>query len=276
MRVEAGKVAEFARAVGDDRPHAADRPAPVTFLATAFHWSRPFDALMDALGTDADHALHGRQRYAFCRPLRAGDELSAEVRHAATYEKTGRRGGALRFHVLRTAFTDDSAAPVAVAEATVVHTSVPFSVQASTSPPAADPAPASGIGPGAWAWGPITLTDIVRYAGASGDFTALHHDPEVAARLGLHRVFAMGMLTAGVLGRYATARLGDGAIAALDLRFHDKTWLGDTVVCTSEDAASGAGRTGPDATTHAFTARDQTGRLLVSAVAATVADLPPS
>ena len=274
MRVEAGKVAEFAYAVGDHRPDAADRPAPVTFLATAMHWSRPFDALLDALGTDADHALHARQRYVLRRPLRAGDELSARTRHTRTYERTGRRGGALRFHVLRTDFADPAGEPVARAEATVVHTTVDFATQAAQAAQAAQPpqaaqaapvtAPPSGAQP--WEWGPLTLTDIVRYAGASGDFTALHHDPAVAAGLGLDRVFAMGMLTAGVLGRYAVARFGDGVVTDFDVRFHDKTWLGDPIVCTSDVP--------PQGEPYLLTARDGSGRLLVTAVARLEPDRP--
>jgi acyl dehydratase len=81
----------------------------------------------------------------------------------------------------------------------------------------------------AWRWGPLTLTDIVRYAGASGDFTPIHHDPAVAAGLGLDRVFAMGMLTGGLLGRYAAAWLGHERVRRFTVRFHDKTWVGDVI-----------------------------------------------
>lgn len=81
----------------------------------------------------------------------------------------------------------------------------------------------------AWTWGPVTLTDIVRYAGASGDFTPVHHDPAVTAALGLDRIFAMGMLTGGLLGRYAGDWLGHERVGRFAVRFVDKTWVGDLI-----------------------------------------------
>lgn len=80
-----------------------------------------------------------------------------------------------------------------------------------------------------WTFGPVTLTDIVRYAGASGDFTPLHHDSLIAAELGLERVFAMGMMTAGLLGHYAADWLGLARVRRLRVRFKDKTWVGDVL-----------------------------------------------
>jgi acyl dehydratase len=81
-----------------------------------------------------------------------------------------------------------------------------------------------------WRWGPVSLTDIVRYAGASGDFTPLHHDPAVAAGLGLDRVFAMGMMSAGLAGHYVADWVGLSRVRRLGIRFRDKTWQGDTLV----------------------------------------------
>lgn len=51
--------------------------------------------------------------------------------------------------------------------------------------------------------GPIALSrdDIVRYAGASGDFNPIHYDQERALSLGLPGVIAHGMLSMGVLAR---------------------------------------------------------------------------
>lgn len=88
---------------------------------------------------------------------------------------------------------------------------------------------AVGTAAPAWSWGPLTLTDIVRYAGASGDFTPVHHDPAVVAALGLDRVFAMGKLTGGLLGRYVTDWLGHEPVRRFRARFLDKTWVGDRI-----------------------------------------------
>ncbi len=51
--------------------------------------------------------------------------------------------------------------------------------------------------------GPFQLSreDIVRYAGASGDFNPIHYDQERARSFGLPGVIAHGMLSMGVLAR---------------------------------------------------------------------------
>jgi acyl dehydratase len=95
-----------------------------------------------------------------------------------------------------------------------------------------------------WRWGPVSLTDIVRYAGASGDFTPLHHDHAAAAELGLDRVFAMGMMTAGLAGHYVADWLGRSRVRRLGMRFNDKTWQGDTLVFSGSVVTSAATDTG--------------------------------
>ena len=52
--------------------------------------------------------------------------------------------------------------------------------------------------------GPLTITDIVRFAGAGGDFNPLHHDVEFAARAGFPTVLAHGQLTAGLLAGWVS------------------------------------------------------------------------
>lgn len=43
----------------------------------------------------------------------------------------------------------------------------------------------------------VTRADLVRYAGASGDFNPIHYRDDVAASVGLPGVLAHGMLTMG-------------------------------------------------------------------------------
>lgn len=57
----------------------------------------------------------------------------------------------------------------------------------------------------------LTRTDLVRYAGASGDFNPIHHSDHAAATLGLPGVVAHGMLTMGVALRVVTEWAGPGA-----------------------------------------------------------------
>ena len=77
----------------------------------------------------------------------------------------------------------------------------------------------------------ITRTQIVKYAGASGDFNPIHHDELYAIRAGNDRVFAMGMMTAGFLSHMITDWVGDGNVRKYKIRFATRVWPGDTVTC---------------------------------------------
>jgi acyl dehydratase len=79
-------------------------------------------------------------------------------------------------------------------------------------------------------FGPLTITDIVRYAGASGDFNPLHHDPAFAKAAGLPDVMAHGMLSAGLLASFVTQWLGPACVRRYRVRFSDRVWLGDVLV----------------------------------------------
>jgi len=77
----------------------------------------------------------------------------------------------------------------------------------------------------------ITRTQIVKYAGASGDFNPIHHDELYAIRAGNDRVFAMGMMTAGFLSHMITDWVGNGNLKKYRVRFATRIWPGDTVTC---------------------------------------------
>ena len=66
----------------------------------------------------------------------------------------------------------------------------------------------------------VTRADLVRYAGASGDFNVSHWNERVAHDVGLPGVIAHGMLTAGIAARAVTAWAGDpGAVVDYQVRF---------------------------------------------------------
>lgn len=66
----------------------------------------------------------------------------------------------------------------------------------------------------------ITRADLVRYAGASGDFNVIHWNERIAVGVGLPNVIAHGMLTMGLAGRVVTDWLGDpGALVEFGVRF---------------------------------------------------------
>ena len=48
---------------------------------------------------------------------------------------------------------------------------------------------------------PITHLQLVRYAGASGDFNPLHTDPKIGEMIGTGGIIAHGMLIMGFVGQ---------------------------------------------------------------------------
>jgi acyl dehydratase len=80
----------------------------------------------------------------------------------------------------------------------------------------------------------LKRTQIVQYAGASGDYNPLHTDEiftkEVA---GYPSVFAHGMLTMGMTGRLLTDTVGDGRLTRYGVRFTAQVWPGDDLSATA-------------------------------------------
>jgi len=76
----------------------------------------------------------------------------------------------------------------------------------------------------------LTRTDLVRYAGASGDFNPMHHDEVAAKAAGLPSVFGHGMFSMGLLGRAITDYVGIGNLRRYKVRFTKQTWPGETLV----------------------------------------------
>ncbi len=67
---------------------------------------------------------------------------------------------------------------------------------------------------------PVRRADLVRYAGASGDFNPIHWSERTARDVGLPDVIAHGMLTMGQAARVVTAWTGDpGALLDYSVRF---------------------------------------------------------
>jgi len=67
----------------------------------------------------------------------------------------------------------------------------------------------------------LKRVDLVRYAGASGDFNIIHWNERVATQVGLPNVIAHGMLTMAQAGRFVTEWAGGdpGAVAEFGVRF---------------------------------------------------------
>lgn len=67
---------------------------------------------------------------------------------------------------------------------------------------------------------PLQRADLVRYAGASGDFNPIHWNERFAVEVGLPNVIAHGMLTMATAARLVTDWCGDpGAVVSYGVRF---------------------------------------------------------
>ena len=82
--------------------------------------------------------------------------------------------------------------------------------------------------------GPITTTQLVMYAGASGDFNRIHYDHPFAVEKGLGGVLAHGMLTMAFAASCAVEAFGQASrISRIDARFTSPVWVGDIVEVTA-------------------------------------------
>ena len=66
----------------------------------------------------------------------------------------------------------------------------------------------------------VTRADLVRYAGASGDFNPIHWSDRFATKVGLPGVIAHGMFTMALVGRAVTEWAGaPDAVVDYNVRF---------------------------------------------------------
>ena len=76
----------------------------------------------------------------------------------------------------------------------------------------------------------LKRTQLVQYAGASGDYNPVHTDEVFVTKVaGYPSVFAHGMLSMGMTGRMLTNYVGDGRLLSYGVRFTRQVWPGDTL-----------------------------------------------
>ncbi len=76
---------------------------------------------------------------------------------------------------------------------------------------------------------PVTKVQLVRYAGASGDFNPLHTDEAVAQKAGLKGVIAQGPLVMGFVGQAITRWVRKSHLKRFKVRFMGMTFPGDVI-----------------------------------------------
>ena len=90
----------------------------------------------------------------------------------------------------------------------------------------------------------VTKLQLVKYAGASGDYNLIHTDDETARRVGLDGVIAHGMLSMAFLGQYLCWLTGPESIHRLSVRFVEMVRPGDVLTCRGRVKALGQDATG--------------------------------
>ena len=78
----------------------------------------------------------------------------------------------------------------------------------------------------------LTRSDLVMYAGASGDFNPMHTDEVSAQAAGLPSVFGHGMFSMGLLGTAITDYVGVGNLKSYKVRFTKQTWPDEVLTTT--------------------------------------------
>jgi acyl dehydratase len=197
--------------------------------------------------------FHAEERIVYHRPIRVGDLLSGETREGRSETKQGRRGGRLHFREHVTELCNASGAPAVTLTWVDVLTERSVDGRDAAAHPAeretrasADPEDATlDTRPQTVRWGDRTVavgsvheqvvvddlrrTQIVQYAGASGDFHPMHTDEPYARAMGMPGTFAHGMLTMGLAGIALTDCCGIEPLSDYGARFQGIVWPGDTL-----------------------------------------------
>lgn len=84
---------------------------------------------------------------------------------------------------------------------------------------------------------PITKLQLVKYAGASGDFNRLHTDDDVGREVGLGGVIGHGMLTMGFVGQALTNWIPKKYLKRFKVRFAGMTKPGEIITVTGQITA---------------------------------------
>lgn len=110
---------------------------------------------------------------------------------------------------------------------------------------------------------PVEKVQLVKYAGASGDFNPLHTDPEVGKSVGIGGTIAHGMLIMGFVGQAITNWIPKKYLRKFGVRFAGMTRPGDVVTITGK-VTEKFERGNEKYITCYVEARNQTGALLLS------------
>lgn len=288
----------FARAIGDpgaDHTDMTTAIAPPTF-GIAHHQFVPGYPLRPEPGqpwigsgrTDSgadasafEAALHAEQQFDYYRPIRAGMTLTVDTVAGSSWTKARRDQGHLAFSESLTHLRDASSGDLVQTARSVgvVIRPGPPPNDAPTGPVTGSKAErADGAGPGPVepvslpglgdrrelvVFDGLTRTQLVLYAGASGDYNPLHTDEIFATRVADYpSVFAHGMLTMGASARVLTEWVDPRLLRSYRVQFRGQVWPGDTLTVVASVESRGE-----ESATITLATTTQDGRLALSGTA---------
>jgi acyl dehydratase len=108
---------------------------------------------------------------------------------------------------------------------------------------------------------PVSRLDLIKYAGASGDYNPIHTIDEAASEAGLSGIIAHGMWTMGNLSKLFSPFLEEGFVQDYTIRFARMVYLND-VITLKANLAEKAG----DVFTFKVAAENQDGKVVISGV----------
>jgi acyl dehydratase len=277
------KLAEFADAVGDahevfrsigaaEKLGYPDVIAPPTFAITLTASSAEPLVLDPELGLDYSLIVHGEQSFVHHRPIHAGDVLT-----------TGSTITSIKDAGANELLETQTEIRAADGELVCVSTNLIISRGSAASPaePGLRPPTERPTGEPVGTAVPIrkygiSRLDLVRYAGASGDFNVIHWNERVAQSVGLPDVIAHGMFTMALGARYVGEWCGDpGAIVEYRVRFSRPVPVPDDGLGAEVEFGAQAGSEVVDGVvTVALTATSASGSVLSGAIARVRATAP--
>lgn len=297
FEVEAGKVAEFARAIHDPADCYLDASAtdsrgpdatlaPPTFTRVSYFPRYRPEGIDEEFGFDLgferEYVLHGEQRYRYHRPVRVGDRLSGETTLEDVFQRSGRSGGSMTFAVLRTDFYDASGSLVVQAWNTRIETDGPpddssdetttGSIELSGEDTSQMDSPAPGDTRSAVETPELERRDFVRYAGASGDFNPIHYDEPYATGAGHPSVFGQGMFSAGVASGFVRRWVGLRGLIEFRTRFTGRVFPGDRLQVRGVVTGTESGPAGREIAIGLEVVTAEENRLVVEGDATAVVD----
>lgn len=241
VEATADRVGAFTAAVGDDHRRWL-RHAPPFFANVALFAAAPALLADETVVPYTRSLIHSEQSYAWSRPLRVGETVAVSGSVASV-----RTRGPRNFVSFDLTATADAGPWLGASSIFLLSAEAAGSAEEQAEPAVAerppfggDPVPEELPSPGetvpAFRCG-ASRADLVRYAGASGDWNPIHWDHESARAAGLAGTIVHGLLMAAWMGNAVTRLVsGDDPLREARIRFRSPLRPAMAAVITGEVA----------------------------------------